>query len=344
MAISTRISQALHALPKTELHLHIEGTLEPELALRLADRNGVTLPFDGVDDLRSHYRFDNLQSFLDLYYQLMSVLRTREDFSDLMFDYLAHAHADGVHRAEIFFDPQIHMNNGLDYDLVLDGLLDGITRGRAAYGIDAALILSVVRDLPVESAQTLLDAAAPRADELLAIGLDSAEVGYPPELFERIYARAAGMGMHLVAHAGEEGPAEYIRQALDVLHVERIDHGVRIIEDPTLVRRVAAEGIGLTVCPLSNLRLQVVDDVAKVPIRQLLDSGVCVTVNSDDPAYFGGYIADNYAALAETGLSIAALADIAGNSIEACFAPEADKAAMRTELDQWKTEYSDLLK
>lgn len=175
------------------------------------------------------------------------------------------------------------MNNGLDYNLVLDGLQDGIARGRDAYGIDAALILSVVRDLPVESAQTLLDAAAPRANELLAIGLDSAEVGYPPELFEQVYERAAGMGLHLVAHAGEEGPSEYIRQALDVLHVERIDHGVRIVDDPALVERVAAEGIGLTVCPLSSLRLQVVDDVANVPIRQLLDAGVRVTVNSDDP-------------------------------------------------------------
>lgn len=208
MAISTRISQALQNLPKTELHLHIEGTLEPELALRMTERNGVTLPFNGLDDLRSRYYFADLQSFLDLYYQLMSVLRTREDFSDLMFAYLTHAHKDGVRRAEIFFDPQVHMNNGLDYNLVLDGLQDGIARGRDAYGIDAALILSVVRDLPVESAQTLLDAAAPRANELLAIGLDSAEVGYPPELFEQVYERAAGMGLHLVAHAGEEGPSE----------------------------------------------------------------------------------------------------------------------------------------
>lgn len=343
MAISTRISQALQNLPKTELHLHIEGTLEPELALRMTERNGVTLPFNGLDDLRSRYYFADLQSFLDLYYQLMSVLRTREDFSDLMFAYLTHAHKDGVRRAEIFFDPQVHMNNGLDYNLVLDGLQDGIARGRDAYGIDAALILSVVRDLPVESAQTLLDAAAPRANELLAIGLDSAEVGYPPELFQQVYERAAGMGLHLVAHAGEEGPSEYIRQALDVLHVERIDHGVRIVDDPALVEHVAAEGIGLTVCPLSNLRLQVVDDVANVPIRQLLDAGVRVTVNSDDPAYFGGYIARNYTALAEAGLPMEALATIAGNSIEACFAPEEDKAAMRAELDRWKAEYADLL-
>ena len=343
MAISTRISQALQELPKTELHLHIEGTLEPELALRLAERNGVTLSFDGLADLRSRYHFADLQSFLDLYYQLMGVLRTREDFSDLMFAYLTHAHEDGVRRAEIFFDPQVHMNNGLDYNLVLDGLQDGIARGRTEYGIDAALILSVVRDLPVESAQALLDAAEPRASELLAIGLDSAEVGYPPELFEQVYERAAGMGLHLVAHAGEEGPAEYIRQALDVLHVERIDHGVRIVDDPALVQRVAAEGIGLTVCPLSNLRLQVVDDVAKVPIRQLLDAGVRVTVNSDDPAYFGGYIARNYMAFAETGLPMTALAVIAGNSIDACFAPEEGKAAMRAELDRWKAEYADLL-
>lgn len=341
--IDEQVKEAIRTLPKTELHLHIEGTLEPDLALRLAERNHVTLPFSGLEDLRSRYHFADLQSFLDLYYQLMGVLHTREDFSDLMFAYLTRAHEDGVRRAEIFFDPQVHMNNGLSYDLVLDGLQDGIARGRAEYGIDAALILCVVRDLPVDSAIALMDTAAPRADELLGIGLDSAEVGYPPELFQQVYARAAGMGLHLVAHAGEEGPAEYIRQALDLLHVERIDHGVHIVDDPALVQRVAKAGVPLTVCPLSNLRLQVVDDVAKVPVQRLLDAGVRVTVNSDDPAYFGGYIADNYAALAKTGLPLAALARIAANSIEACFAPESSKSALRADLDQWKAQHSTLL-
>lgn len=333
------ITQALRELPKAELHLHIEGTLEPELALELAARNGVDLPFRDLDDLKARYRFANLQAFLDLYYQLMAVLRTREDFTDLMLAYLKHAHEDGVRRAEIFFDPQVHMNNGLDYDVVLDGLLEGLRRGRERYGVDGGLIMCFLRDQPVESAERLLDTAAPRADELLGVGLDSAEVGYPPELFERVYARAAALGLHLVAHAGEEGPAEYVRQALDILHVERIDHGVHAIDEPELVRRVAREGIALTMCPLSNRRLQVVQDIRQLPIRAFMDAGVKVTVSSDDPAYFGGYIAANYETLAQAGVSLPMLADIAANSLTATFASAQEQASMLADLSAWRRTY-----
>ena len=333
------ITQVLRELPKAELHLHIEGTLEPELALELAARNDVNLPFRNLDDLKARYKFANLQAFLDLYYQLMAVLRTREDFTDLMLAYLKHAHEDGVRRAEIFFDPQVHMHNGLDYDVVLDGLLEGLRRGRERYGVDGGLIMCFLRDQPVESAERLLDTAAPRADELLGVGLDSAEVGYPPELFERVYARAAALGLHLVAHAGEEGPAEYVRQALDILHVERIDHGVHTIDEPELVRRVAREGIALTMCPLSNRRLQVVQDIRQLPIRAFMDAGVKVTVSSDDPAYFGGYIAANYETLAQAGVSLPTLADIAANSLTATFASAQEQASMLADLSAWRRTY-----
>ena len=333
------INQAFRALPKAELHLHIEGTLEPELALRLAERNGVTLPFTDLDDLKAQYEFENLQSFLDLYYQLMSVLRTREDFADLMLAYLSHAHDDGVRRAEIFFDPQVHMNNGLSYGLVLDGLLEGLRIGKERYGIDGGLILCIVRDLPVESASDVLEQAAARADELIGIGLDSAEVGYPPELFVTVFERARELGLHCVAHAGEEGPAQYVWQALDMLHAERIDHGVRAIDDAALVKRLADEQVALTMCPLSNRKLQVVQDVAELPIADLLRAGVKVTVNSDDPAYFGGYIGANYEALLDCGFGLDALAAIAENSLNASFASTEEKARYATESKQWRNEY-----
>ncbi len=334
--ISPATEQALRKLPKAELHLHIEGTLEPELALKLAERNNISLPFADLDDLKAHYEFENLQSFLDLYYQLMSVLRTRQDFTDLMLAYLARANADGVRRAEIFFDPQVHMNNGLDFDVVLDGLLEGLRIGHERFGIDGGLIMCIIRDMPVDSAEALLDTAASRAGDLLGIGLDSAEVGYPPELFSHVYERAARLGLHLVAHAGEEGPADYVRQALDSLHVERIDHGVRTATDGDLVARIARDGIALTVCPLSNHRLQVVRDVADLPVRQLFDAGVKVTLNSDDPAYFGGYIGDNYIAMAQTGMSLDELATIAEYSLKSSFATPEQKTTYANALADWK--------
>ncbi|MBF9692445.1 adenosine deaminase [Bifidobacterium dentium] len=334
--ISPATEQALRKLPKAELHLHIEGTLEPKLALKLAERNNISLPFADLDDLKAHYEFENLQSFLDLYYQLMSVLRTRQDFTDLMLAYLARANADGVRRAEIFFDPQVHMNNGLDFDVVLDGLLEGLRIGHERFGIDGGLIMCIIRDMPVDSAEALLDTAASRAGDLLGIGLDSAEVGYPPELFSHVYERAARLGLHLVAHAGEEGPADYVRQALDSLHVERIDHGVRTATDGDLVARIARDGIALTVCPLSNHRLQVVRDVADLPVRQLFDAGVKVTLNSDDPAYFGGYIGDNYITMARTGMSLDELATIAEYSLKSSFATPEQKTTYANALADWK--------
>ena len=269
----------------------------------------------------------------------MSVLRTRQDFTDLMLAYLARANADGVRRAEIFFDPQVHMNNGLDFDVVLDGLLEGLRIGHERFGIDGGLIMCIIRDMPVDSAEALLDTAASRAGDLLGIGLDSAEVGYPPELFSHVYERAARLGLHLVAHAGEEGPADYVRQALDFLHVERIDHGVRTSTDGDLVARIARDGIALTVCPLSNHRLQVVRDVADLPVRQLFDAGVKVTLNSDDPAYFGGYIGDNYIAMARTGMSLDELATIAEYSLKSSFATPEQKTTYANALADWKRIY-----
>lgn len=339
MSHNTVSRQAICQLPKTELHLHIEGTLEPQLALTFAQRNHVTLPYLGLEDLREHYEFTNLQSFLDLYYQLMSTLRTREDFRDLMLAYMAHAHADGVRHAEIFFDPQVHVRNGLEYNMVLDGLLDGMKQAQQQYGITSGLILCIVRDLPVEDAHRILDMAAPRAHELLGIGLDSAEVGYPPELFEGVFACARAMGLHAVAHAGEEGPASYVDQALRVLHVERIDHGVRAIEDMQVVEQCARNHIGMTSCPLSNRRLQVVDDLHKLPLRALLNAGVPVSLNSDDPAYFGGYIADNYEALAQIGYTGQELAQFARNSIETAFLDPQQRDSLLQSWKAWTEQY-----
>ncbi|WP_062464413.1 adenosine deaminase [Demequina soli] len=321
---------AIRALPKAELHLHVEGTLEPQLAFALAQRNGVALPFASVEDLRARYDFTDLQSFLDLYYACMAVLRTRKDFADLAAAYLARAHADGVRHVEMFFDPQVHLGNGIDVDTVIDGLRDALDDARVRYGMTGGLILCFVRDLPVDSARAVLESVAHRAGDLIGVGLDSAEVGYPPHLFAEVYARAAELGLRRVAHAGEEGPAAYVTESLDVLGVERIDHGIRCLEDPALVERLARERIPLTVCPLSNVRLRAVDAIEAHPIRALLDAGVVATVNSDDPAYFGGYVGDNYAALALTDAEAVLLAR---NSIEASFASDARKAELLAALE-----------
>ena len=271
--VDGKIRQALETMPKSELHLHIEGTLEPELALTLADRNGVTLPWTDIDGLRAQYEFENLQSFLELYYALMKTLKTKDDFKDLMLAYLTRANANGVRHAEIFFDPQVHVcTNGLDFDMVLDGLLEGLEIGRERFDISGGLILSIVRDMDIDSANRILDMAAPRKTEILGIGLDSAEVGYPPAEFIDQFARARDFGWHCVAHAGEEGPAAYIRDALNLLHAERIDHGIHIQDDRELLERVARDGVPLTCCPLSNLRLQVVHDMREHPIPRFLRS------------------------------------------------------------------------
>jgi len=310
----------LRAIPKAELHLHIEGTLEPEMMFALAQRNNVVLPYPDVDAVRDAYVFSNLQSFLDIYYAGCRVLLSRQDFEDLTWAYLQRAVADGVTRAEIFFDPQTHLARGLDFEVVLDGICNGLSRGESELGISSGLILCFLRHLSAKEAMETLEVALPYRDRLIGVGLDSSEAGNPPERFAEVFARAREAGLHVVAHAGEEGPPEYIWQALDVLGAERIDHGVRCLEDDSLVERLARDRIPLTVCPLSNVKLRVVDRLADHPLPEMLERGLSVTVNSDDPAYFGGYICDNYEALrAELGMSDEQLQTVANNSLQAAF-------------------------
>jgi adenosine deaminase len=306
-------------LPKAELHLHIEGTLEPELALELSARNGVPLAYRDVAALRGAYSFSDLGSFLTLYYECMAVLRTAEDFADLAGAYLARARADGITRVEMFFDPQVHLSRGVPLAEVIGGLGKAADRSAETGGPEVGLIACFLRDRgPADAARTL-DALADHAGQLLAVGLDSAEVGYPPGDFADVFDAARGLGLHAVAHAGEEGPPEYVWQAIDLLGVERVDHGIRSVEDTALLRRLAADGTPLTVCPLSNVRLRCVPTIATHPLPALLDAGVKVTVNSDDPAYFGGYIGDNYLALSSgLGLGLSDLAALAANSLDAC--------------------------
>ncbi|MFL1432966.1 MULTISPECIES: adenosine deaminase [unclassified Nocardiopsis] len=320
-------------LPKAELHLHIEGTLEPELAFTLAHRNNITLPHTTVDELRAAYEFTDLQSFLDLYYALMDVLRTEADFTDLTRAYLTRAAAQGVRHAEIFFDPQAHTARGITLDTVVNGITAALDTAETDHGISTHLILCFLRDRPATEAMDTLHAARPHLDRIIGVGLDSAEVGHPPTKFTQVFAAAQDLGLHLVAHAGEEGPPDYIRQALD-LGVERIDHGIRCLEDPDLVTRLAANRTPLTVCPLSNVRLRAVDTMADHPLPALMDAGLLVTVNSDDPAYFGGYVDDNYQALADhLHLTQEQLRTLARNSFEASFLPHARKKELIALVD-----------
>ncbi|MFD3606949.1 adenosine deaminase [Streptomyces atroolivaceus] len=307
-------------LPKAELHLHIEGTLEPELAFALAARNGVDLPYADTEELRTAYLFDDLQSFLDLYYALMAVLRTEEDFAELADAYLARAAAQGVRHAEIFFDPQAHTDRGVPIGTVIEGLGKALDRSEETYGISTQLIMCFLRDKSAGSALETLEAAKPYLHRISAVGLDSAEVGHPPAKFREVYAAATALGLRKVAHAGEEGPPEYIREALDVLGVERIDHGLRCMEDPELVDRLVSERIPLTLCPLSNVRLRAIDVLEQHPLRSMMDAGLLCTVNSDDPAYFGGYVGDTFHAVHEAlGLDREQLRTLARNSFEAAF-------------------------
>ncbi|MGW6375817.1 adenosine deaminase [Rhodococcus sp. NPDC055112] len=318
--------------PLAELHMHIEGSLEPELIFALAERNKVELPYRDLDDLRGRYEFSDLQSFLDLYFANMAVLRTEQDFADLARAYFARAAAGGVRHAEIFFNPQAHTLRGVPLRAVLDGLADAVRTSEAEFGVSSDLIAAVLRDRPVPEAEAMLDEVLRLDVPVLGLGLDSAEVGYPPSLFVDVFARARANGLHTVAHAGEEGPPDYIWQALDLLEVERIDHGVRCLEDEALISRLVDEQIPLTVCPLSNVRLKVVDTLAEHPLRRMLEAGLLVTVNSDDPAYFGGYVDDNFARLqAELGLTEQERETLARNSIRASFASPERKAQL-TEL------------
>ncbi|WKX70191.1 adenosine deaminase [Streptomyces sp. XD-27] len=321
-------------IPKAELHLHIEGTLEPGLAFALAERNGVALPYATEDDLRAAYSFSDLQSFLDLYYALMAVLRTEDDFAELADAYLARAQRQGVRHAEIFFDPQAHTSRGVPIGTVIGGLTRALDAAEGTYGITTRLIMCFLRDESAESALETFEAARPYLDRIAAVGLDSAEVGHPPSKFREVYRLAREAGLKCVAHAGEEGPPAYVWEALDVLGVDRIDHGVRCLEDEALVARLVADQVPLTVCPLSNVRLRVYDRLADHPLPAMLDAGLLVTVNSDDPAYFGGYVDDNFTAVRDAlGLDEQALRTLARNSFRAAFLDEETRAAYVKEVD-----------
>jgi len=287
----------LNTLPKAELHMHLEGSLEPELLFKLAERNRIALPWADVEALRSAYAFNNLQEFLDLYYQGADVLRTEQDFYDLTWAYLERCKAQNVVHTEPFFDPQTHTDRGVPFEVVLNGINTALKDGKQKLGVSSGLILSFLRHLSEDEAERTLDQALPFRDAFVAVGLDSSEKGHPPSKFKRVFDRARAEGFLTVAHAGEEGPPEYIWEALDLLHIQRIDHGVRAIEDERLMQRIIDEQIPLTVCPLSNIKLCVFEDMANHNILDMLERGVKVTVNSDDPAYFGGYVTENFHAL-----------------------------------------------
>jgi adenosine deaminase len=329
-----RLPALLKAMPKAELHIHIEGSLEPELIFALARRNGVSLAYPTVEALRAAYAFTDLQSFLDIYYAGASVLLHEEDFYDMAMAYFARAAADNVVHAELFFDPQTHTDRGVPFVYVIDGLSRACAQAGKLYGLDASLILCFLRHLSEDAALATLEEALPHRDKFIGVGLDSGERGNPPEKFARVFARSGELGLHRVAHAGEEGPAAYIEAALDVLRAERIDHGVRCLEDPSLVARLAREGVPLTVCPLSNVKLCVFPDLAHHPLKTLLDQGICATVNSDDPAYFGGYIDRNFqAAFDALPLGAADAYALARNSFEASFASDEKKRGWVGALD-----------
>jgi adenosine deaminase len=320
-------------LPKAELHLHIEGTLEPELMFELARRNGVELPYADREAVRQAYRFSNLQSFLDVYYRACSVLIHEQDFYELTTAYLARARAQGVRHVEIFFDPQTHTARGVGFDTVVRGIARALGEARPL-GITSHLIMCFLRDLSADDAMATLEQALAHRDVIFGVGLDSAEVGHPPRKFRNVFERAIGAGFRAVAHAGEEGPPEYIWQALDLLGAERIDHGVRCLEDRSLVHRLETDRIPLTVCPFSNVKLRVVDTLEQHPLATILDRGLCATVNSDDPAYFGGYVGDNLAGVAQAlQLADEVVVQLARNSFEASFLDDAERARLLAELD-----------
>ena len=327
------LPERVRSAPKAELHVHIEGALEPELAFELARRNGVALSYPDAAALRRAYDFGDLQSFLDLYYACTRVLVTADDFRALMLAYLERAHADGVVWAEIFFDPQVHAARGVALATVLDGLEAGLAEGRRRLGIDGALILCFLRHLSEAEAFASLDEARPHLSRILGFGLDSGERGNPPAKFERVFAECRRLGKRLVAHAGEEGPADYVRDALDLLGAQRIDHGVRAADDPALMARLAAMEMPLTVCPLSNVRLQVSPDLRDHPLPLLLAAGLCVTLNSDDPAYFGGYLNQNLEAVhAAFEWDLGTWQQVLGNGFRASFQPQAWRDAWLARL------------
>ncbi|MFN3815038.1 adenosine deaminase [Brevundimonas sp.] len=330
------LSPFIAGLPKAELHLHIEGSLEPEQMFAFARRNRVDLPFASVEEIKAAYDFSNLQDFLDIYYAGADVLRTEDDFREMALAYFRRAAADSVRHAEIFFDPQTHTDRGIPFQVVADGLLAGMDQAERELGVTSKLILCFLRHLDEDAAFATLKAAEPWLDRIEGVGLDSSEVGHPPSKFERVFAAAGALGLKRVAHAGEEGPPAYVWEALDLLKIDRMDHGNRSLEDPALIRRLSAEGMTLTVCPLSNHKLCVIDDLTKHPVPEMLKQGLHVTLNSDDPAYFGGYVNKNYEAMAEhAGVTRAQLVQIAKNSFEGSFLPDEDKARHIAEVDAY---------
>ena len=326
MTLDAARERLIQALPKVELHLHIEGTLEPEMMFSLAAKHGAKLPYASVEEVRAAYNFHDLQSFLDLYYAGCDVLRDHKDFYALAMAYFTRAHHDNVVHAELFFDPQTHTARNVPMEVIIGGLRDAAHDAHKRYGITSSLILCFLRHLSEEDAFATLEMALPYRSEFVGVGLDSGEKGNPPSKFQRVFAKAKEHGLHLVAHAGEEGPATYIHEAIDLLHVERIDHGVRCDEDPALVKHLAAKRIPLTVCPLSNLKLRVVKDLREHNFAKLLRAGVHVTINSDDPAYFGGYIGENYRATADAlDLTAHEIIRVAENAANAAFLSEDDR-------------------
>ncbi len=329
------LTELIRRIPKAELHLHIEGTLEPELMMKLARRNRIALPYANIDEIRAAYEFSNLQSFLDIYYAGARVLQTEQDFDDLTRAYLERAAQDNVRHVEIFFDPQTHTERNVSFRTVIDGISSALEDGESDLGISSRLIMCFLRHLSADDAMATLEAALPFADRIAAVGLDSSEVGHPPSKFEAVFDRARSEGFLTVAHAGEEGPPAYIIEALDLLKVRRIDHGVRCLEDPKLVARLVKEQIPLTVCPLSNVKLRVFETLEQHNLKRLLDAGLCVTVNSDDPAYFGGYIGENLMQTQQAlKLDQSDIHALARNAFIASFLAEADRARHIADLDR----------
>ena len=335
MTTTDDLDALIAALPKAELHLHLEGSLEPEQLMMFAERNGVDIPFKTLEDVRAAYDFSNLQDFLDIYYQGMSVLQTEADFHDLTDAYLKRVAADNVRHVEVFFDPQGHTERGLPFDVPIGGILKALDAAEERYGITYRLIMCFLRHLPEEDAFETLAQAEPWLDRIHGVGLDSSEVGHPPSKFERVFAAAREKGLKLVAHAGEEGPPDYVYEALDLLKIDRIDHGNRSLEDDALTARIREAGLTLTVCPLSNLSLCVVDDLKDHPMKKMLALGLKATINSDDPAYFGGYMNQNFRETAKAvGLTREEIIQLAKNSFTGAFLPEADQARHLAEIDR----------
>ena len=321
-------------MPKAELHLHIEGTFEPELMFEIAQRNNIELPYEDVEALRKAYDFSQLQDFLDIYYQGMNVLQKEQDFYDLTWAYLQKIHTQNVLHTEIFFDPQGHTSRGVPFETALNGIYRALEAGEKELGISFGLIMCFLRHLDADDAMLTLEQALSHKNKIIGVGLDSSELGHPPEKFTEVFEKAKAEGFHIVAHAGEEGPPEYVYQALDLLKVDRIDHGNRALEDKALTQRIADEGIALTVCPLSNLKLCVVDDLKNHPMREMLQAGLKATMNSDDPAYFGGYMNENYSQLAEAlALTQEEIVTLARNGFEASFVSNDRKQVMLDRLE-----------